>query len=178
MEVFSNVPCLPGEFRLKVKFGNEYSGRSCFHHHLLGNIWNDNFRKSRVLPDKLVAMVTPSNLMNQKWYFWMLHRLILKVTKFQLPPPKCLSTGVKNILGLPSWSPMSNRVKELQTINDYWLVSHGASNSRSLSWRSFGFCQKLTIYICWSGYLFNYQTEEEALKSKRVLCCLSEFAMK
>ena len=28
----------------------------------------------------------------------MLHRSILKVTKFQLPPPKCLSTVVKNIL--------------------------------------------------------------------------------
>ena len=33
---------------------------------LLGNIWNDNFRKSRVLPDKLVAMVTPNNQGNQK----------------------------------------------------------------------------------------------------------------
>ena len=29
----------------------------------------------------------------------MLHRLILKVTKFQLPPPKRLGTVVKNILG-------------------------------------------------------------------------------
>ena len=27
------------------------------------------------------------------------HRLILKVTKFQLPPPKRLGTVVKNILG-------------------------------------------------------------------------------
>ena len=27
---------------------------------------NSNFRKSRVLPDKLVAMVTPDNLGNQK----------------------------------------------------------------------------------------------------------------
>ena len=27
---------------------------------------DDNFRKSRVLPDKLVAMVTPNNLGNQK----------------------------------------------------------------------------------------------------------------
>ena len=33
---------------------------------LQGNIWNDNFRKSRVLPDKLVAMVTPDNLGDQK----------------------------------------------------------------------------------------------------------------
>ena len=38
----------------------------------------------------------------------MLNRLILKVTKFQLPPPKRLGTVVKNILGAP---PMSNRVK-------------------------------------------------------------------
>ena len=29
-------------------------------------IWKDNFRKSRVLPDKLVAVVTPDNLGNQK----------------------------------------------------------------------------------------------------------------
>ena len=29
----------------------------------------------------------------------MLHRLILKVTKLQLSPPKRLSTAVKNILG-------------------------------------------------------------------------------
>ena len=29
--------------------------------------------------------------------FLMLHRLILKVTKFQLPPPKRLGTVVKNI---------------------------------------------------------------------------------
>ena len=31
-----------------------------------GNIWNENFRKSQVLPDKLVAMVIPDNLGNQK----------------------------------------------------------------------------------------------------------------
>ena len=37
----------------------------------------------------------------------MLHRLILKVTKFQLLLPKRLSTVVKNILGGP---PMPNRV--------------------------------------------------------------------
>ena len=29
----------------------------------------------------------------------MLHRLILEVTKFQIPPPKRLGTVVKNILG-------------------------------------------------------------------------------
>ena len=46
----------------------------------------------------------------------MLHRLILKVTKFQLPPPKSLSTVVKNYFffgGGASWPPMSNRVKDI-----------------------------------------------------------------
>ena len=42
----------------------------------------------------------------------MLHRLILKVTKFQLPPPKRLGTMGKNILGGHNAPPpMSNRVK-------------------------------------------------------------------
>ena len=40
------------------------------------------------------------------------HRLILKVTKFQLSPPKRLGTVVKNILGgHDAPPPMSNRVK-------------------------------------------------------------------
>ena len=39
------------------------------------------------------------------------HRLILKVTEFQLPPPKRLGTVVKNILGGHHGPPMSNRVK-------------------------------------------------------------------
>ena len=34
----------------------------------------------------------------------MLNRLMLKVTKFQVPPPKRLGTVVKNILG-SSWPP-------------------------------------------------------------------------
>ena len=42
-------------------------------------------------------MVTPDNLENEK--FFMLNRLILKVTKFQLPPPKRLGTVLKNVLG-------------------------------------------------------------------------------
>ena len=47
----------------------------------------------------------------------MSHRLILKVTKFQLPPPKRLGTVVKNILGghHPP-PPMSNRVKAIGDI--------------------------------------------------------------
>ena len=36
------------------------------------------------------------------------HRSILKVTKFQLPPPKRLGTVVKNILGGHHGPPMSN----------------------------------------------------------------------
>ena len=41
------------------------------------------------------------------------HRLILKVIKFQLPPPKRLGTVVKNILGSHHGPPpMSNRVNE------------------------------------------------------------------
>ena len=60
----------------------------------------------------------------------MLHRLILKVTKFQLPPPKHLSTVVKNILG----PPMSNRVKvtehnfdeNLQNLSDRPNFAEGA----------------------------------------------------
>ena len=43
------------------------------------------------------------------------NRLILKVTKFQLPPPKRLDTVVKNILGgggNHAPPPMSNRVKD------------------------------------------------------------------
>ena len=47
----------------------------------------DNFEKSRVLPDKLVTMVTEDNLGNKKLLLFMLHMLILNVTKFQLPPP-------------------------------------------------------------------------------------------
>ena len=54
-------------------------------------------------------MVTPDNLVNQKYLFLMLHRLILKFRKFQLPTPKRLSTVVKNIWG--NHPPMSNRVK-------------------------------------------------------------------
>ena len=41
----------------------------------------------------------------------MVHRLILKVNKFQLPPAKRLGTVVKNILGDHHAPPMSNRVK-------------------------------------------------------------------
>ena len=35
---------------------------------LQGNIWNDNFDKDRALSDKIVAMVTPDNLGNQKYF--------------------------------------------------------------------------------------------------------------
>ena len=48
----------------------------------------------------------------------MLNRLILKVTKFQLPPPKRLGTVVKNILGAiipPPPPPCQIGLKELMT---------------------------------------------------------------
>ena len=44
-------------------------------------------------------MVTPDNVVNQKQLVLMLQRLILKVAKFQVPPPKRLNTVVKSILG-------------------------------------------------------------------------------
>ena len=45
------------------------------------------------------------------------HRLILKVTKFQLSPPKRLGTVVKNILGAHHGpSPMSNRVNIVKVL--------------------------------------------------------------
>ena len=49
------------------------------------------------------------------------HRLILKVTKFQLPPPKRLGTVVKNILrggGHHGPPPMSNRVNGFEMMSD------------------------------------------------------------
>ena len=42
----------------------------------------------------------------------MLHRLILKVTKFQFPPPKRLGTVGRNMWGKHHAPPMSNRVKK------------------------------------------------------------------
>ena len=53
----------------------------------------------------------------------MLNRLILKVTKFQLPPPKRLGTVVKNIFAPP---PMSNRVKP--TFTKYLLTLNRGLN--------------------------------------------------
>ena len=48
------------------------------------------------------------------------HRLILKVTKFQLPPLKRLGTVVKNIFGGPSCPPppISNRVNRDKGVDD------------------------------------------------------------
>ena len=62
-------------------------------------MWNDNFRKSGVILNRLLAMTAPDILENQKNCFFMLHRLILKVENFQLPTPKRFNTVVKNILG-------------------------------------------------------------------------------
>ena len=52
----------------------------------------------------------------------MLHRLILKVTKLQLPPPKRLGTVIKNHFGgLSCPPPMSNRVKTVDISLDNTL---------------------------------------------------------
>ena len=54
----------------------------------------------------------------------MLNRLILKVTKFQLPPPKRLGTVVKNILGgHHAPPPLSNRVKSYSKSQDHMTYS-------------------------------------------------------
>ena len=53
-------------------------------------------------------MVTNRNYREPKIYFLMLHRLILKVTKLQLPTTKRFGTVVKRFLGGHA---MSNRVE-------------------------------------------------------------------
>ena len=63
----------------------------------------------------------------------MLNRLILKVTKFQLPPPKRLGTVVKNIWGaiMPP-PPMSNRVKQIFV--DFNRFNKGEINELRIEW--------------------------------------------
>ena len=84
----------------------------------------------------------------------MLQRLILKITKFQLPPPKRLSTVVKNILGAIMPPPMSNRVKDTPLRH---FTSHISSlYSNLLPWQQnyasylgeFGYKEKLRSVIC------------------------------
>ena len=59
----------------------------------------------------------------------MLNRLILKVTKFRLPPPNCLGTVSKNILGGPSCPPCQIGLRTKQAkdvvdmIADFYKVS-------------------------------------------------------
>ena len=50
----------------------------------------------------------------------MLHRLMLKVTNFQLPTPKCFSTVVKNIFGGHHGPPMTNKVNPSCTREGGW----------------------------------------------------------
>ena len=62
------------------------------------------------------------NLGNQKYLFLMLHRLILKVTKFQLLPLKRLSTVVNDIFFLGGGGGrLSNRVKRFLAKELYHL---------------------------------------------------------
>ena len=79
-------------------------------------------------------MVTPDNPKNQNTFF-MLNRLILKVTKFQLPPPKHLGTVVKNILGGHHAPPMSNMVKAYDS--KHYKLTHCGVNPEKYSDRSF-----------------------------------------
>ena len=77
----------------------------------------------------------------------MLHRLILKVKKFQLPPPNRLSTVVKNMSGAIMPTPMSDRVNviHLRPVPVYristfvFLVLKGHFNqSRAFKFQNFG----------------------------------------
>ena len=71
-------------------------------------MWKDGSSKSGVLLDKLVALVTMEILGNQKKLFWILHKLILKVIRFQVPTPKRFSTVVKKLFFLKGGTcPMS-----------------------------------------------------------------------
>ena len=75
-------------------------------------------------------MATPDNLEYQK-YFFMLNRLILKVTKFQLPPPKHLDTVPKNIWGGHNAPPMSNRVNTGFFLISEFLFGHSVGIFRA-----------------------------------------------
>ena len=66
----------------------------------------------------------------------MLHRLILKVTKFQLPPPKRLGTVVKNILGA-IMPPMSNKVNSVLTLFDTGFFKPSAMGGDECSHHNF-----------------------------------------
>ena len=78
------------------------------------------FRKSQVLLNNLFAMVTPEILGNQKYF--MLHRLISNVTKFQFLAPKRFSTVVKNIFfGGGGASLRVNALKSISSSNVHSL---------------------------------------------------------
>ena len=68
----------------------------------------------------------------------MIHILILKVTKFQLPPGKRLSTVIKNILG-GMMPPMSNSVEvkqfvfhQILPVNDIIILISPFGSQRAL----------------------------------------------
>ena len=73
----------------------------------------------------------------------MLHRLILKVTKFQLPTPKHFSTVVKNFFGGASWPPscqiaLTASIKAiLLAFGIFWRAGNHGKMSTKLSQTSF-----------------------------------------
>ena len=78
----------------------------------------------------------------------MLHRLILKVTKFQLPPPKRLGTMVENNLGGHDASPPPyvNRVKWIQHFSYKNLSSFRGQNVHTKA----SFVISMSVLIPWS----------------------------
>ena len=64
---------------------------------LLKQTLDVDLRKSRVLLNKIVAMVTSEIEGNQKYNYLMLDGLLLKVTKFQPPTLDYFSAVMKNI---------------------------------------------------------------------------------
>ena len=66
--------------------------------------------------------------------FLMVDSLILKVTKFQLPPPERLSTVVKNILGgHHAPPPMSNRINIIRMLEQNGNESMVLSRQTSIN---------------------------------------------
>ena len=81
----------------------------------------------------------------------MLHRLILKVTKFQLPPPTRLGTVVEKILGGPSCPPPPCQIelRMTQTGSCYLqiLFESSVDNNSSVGEKTYGYRRKTSMLI-------------------------------
>ena len=75
----------------------------------------------------------------------MLQKLILKVTKFQLRPRKCLSTVVKNIM-----APMSNRVKTFLKRGNFVGATNGGRGKIFRSMKMLVFA-KMVVFLTFLG---------------------------